>query len=421
MTMNSKRLLAVSALMLCGVALAIVPGEAHKAITSKYTYNDDVFPILRDRCASCHVSGGIAPMSLMSYDDAFPWAESIRAELVAAHMPPWNAEEGYGEFKRAHTLSPKELDVILTWATGGNPRGALEQKLPEVTLNNAWKIGTPDLALTLPADFTLAADKMEDWAEFTLPSSTTEARWVRAVDLLPGTPSIVRSATIFVKDPATTDAAQGSSAAAGAATPEHVLGLWLPGQDPAPQDGIAFRLPPGAQIGLRVHYKKTWQFEGKPLADRSTVGIYFTHNGAGSANAELLSLAIDSPAAASGGSDQTIRFSRTLSDDVQALALSPDKVPGNISLQVEAVKPDGSRVPMIRLNTRADWDRRYWFDKPMALPRGTRVEVTANLQDPDMLSAAFTATPGAAAAAAKPSAMRLTLNVIPARAKPTAP
>ena len=416
MTMNSKRLLAVSALMLCGVAMAIVPGEAHKAITSKYTYNDDVFPILRDRCASCHVTGGIAPMSLMTYDDAFPWAESIRAELVAAHMPPWNAEEGYGEIKDAHTLSPKELDVILTWATGGNPRGALDQQLPTVSLKNEWQLGAPDLALKLPADFTLAADKMEDWAEFTLPANTTEARWVRAVDLLPGTPSIVRSATIIVKDPAATGVAQGPGGAAGAAAPEHVLGLWLPGRDPAPQDGVALRLPAGAQIGLRIHYKKTWQFEGKAVADRSTVGIYFSP-----AATELLSLAIDSPAVVKAGANQTIRFSRTLSDDVQVLALSPDKVPGNISLQVEAVKPDGSRVPMIRLNTRADWDRRYWFEQPMTLPRGTRVEVTANLQDPDMLSAAFTATPGAAAAAPKPSAMRLTLNVIPARARPVAP
>ena len=416
MTMNSKRLLAVSALMLCGVAMAIVPGEAHKAITSKYTYNDDVFPIPRDRCASCHVTGGIAPMSLMTYDDAFPWAESIRAELVAAHMPPWNAEEGYGEIKDAHTLSPKELDVILTWATGGNPRGALDQQLPTVSLKNEWQLGAPDLALKLPADFTLAADKMEDWAEFTLPANTTEARWVRAVDLLPGTPSIVRSATIIVKDPAATGVAQGPGGAAGAAAPEHVLGLWLPGRDPAPQDGVALRLPAGAQIGLRIHYKKTWQFEGKAVADRSTVGIYFSP-----AATELLSLAIDSPAVVKAGANQTIRFSRTLSDDVQVLALSPDKVPGNISLQVEAVKPDGSRVPMIRLNTRADWDRRYWFEQPMTLPRGTRVEVTANLQDPDMLSAAFTATPGAAAAAPKPSAMRLTLNVIPARARPVAP
>jgi len=413
MNTSTRRLIVFSALALGAVAVAIQPGEAHKAITSKYTYNDDVFPILRDRCASCHVAGGIAPMSLMTYDDAFPWAESIRAELVAAHMPPWNAEEGYGDIKRAHTLTPKELDVILTWATGGNPRGALDQKLPAVELKNEWKLGAPDLPLKMPADFTLAADKMEDWQEFTLPTGITETRWVQAVDLLPGTPSIVRSATIFVKG--------AGAKAAAAPAPEQVLALWLPGQDVPPHDGVAFKLPAGAQIGLRVHYKKTWQFEGKPLTDRSTVGVYFAKAGAtAGAEQELLALPIDS-AAAADGADQTVRFSRTLAEDVQALALSPDNVPGNISLQVEAVRPDGSRVPMIRLNTRADWDRRYWFEKPMALPRGTRVEVTANLQDPDMLSAAFTSTPGAAAAAARPASMRVTLNVIPGPSRPTAP
>ena len=413
MTMTNMRATVIAALALCAVAMAIQPGEAHKAITSKFTYNDDVFPVLRDRCASCHVPGGVAPMSLMTYDDAFPWAESIRAELVAAHMPPWNAEEGYGELKRAHTLTPKELDVILTWATGGNPRGSLDQTLPTVTLNNDWKLGAPDLPLTLPAEFTLAADKMEDWQEFTLPTGTTEARWVRAVDLRPGTPSIVRSATIVVKNAA---APSGGSTA----VPEHVLALWLPGQDPAPADGVAFRLPAGAQLGVRIHYKKTWQFEGKALTDRSTVGVYFSRDGAAGSASELFAVPLDSPAS-SGGAGQTIRFSRTLAEDVQALALSPDKVPGNISLQVEAIKPDGTRVPMIRINTRADWDRRYWFEKPLALPRGTRVEVTANLQDPDMLSAAFTSTPGTAVAPARASAMHLTLNVIPSRSKPTAP
>jgi mono/diheme cytochrome c family protein len=411
MTIKLSRVAAAVALVAAGIAVTMPSGEAHKAITSKYTYNDDVFPILRDRCASCHVPGGVAPMSLMTYDDAFPWAESIRAELVAAHMPPWNAEEGYGEIARAHTLTPKELDVLLTWATGGNPRGSLDQKLPVVELKNEWKLGAPDLALKLPAEFTLAADKMEDWHEFTVPTATGEARWVRAVDLLPGTPSIVRSATIVVKEAAV-------QAASGAAAPERVLALWLPGQDAAPHDGVAFRLPAGAELGVRIHYKKTWQFEGKPLADRSTIGIYFAPS---TSEQQLLSVPIESTTPAAGGSNQTVRFSQTLADDVQAVALSPDKVPGNISLQVEAVKPDGSRVPMIRLNTRADWDRRYWFEKPLALPRGTRVEVTANLQDPDMLSAAFTSTPGGAPAPARASAMRLTLNVIPGRSKPTAP
>ena len=125
--------------------------EAHKPITSKYTYNDDVFPILRDRCGRCHVAGGVAPMSLMTYEEAFPWAESIRAELIASHMPPWHADEAFGELKQAHTLSPQELDVILTWASGGNPRGALDQKLPPVALKNDWTMGAPDLTLPLPS------------------------------------------------------------------------------------------------------------------------------------------------------------------------------------------------------------------------------------------------------------------------------
>src|SRR5262245_62360152 len=143
MTARHIRVLLMVAAAVTVGALSLTPGEAHKAITSKYTYNDDVLPILRDKCARCHVAGGVAPMSLMTYDEAFPWAESIRAELVAAHMPPWNAEDGFGELKRAHTLTSKELDVIMTWASGGNPRGALDQKLPEVTLKNEWAMGAP--------------------------------------------------------------------------------------------------------------------------------------------------------------------------------------------------------------------------------------------------------------------------------------
>jgi hypothetical protein len=389
------------------VGFASVPGEAHKAITSKYTYNDDVFPILRDRCSRCHVPGGVAPMSLMTYDDAFPWAESIRAELIAAHMPPWNADESFGEIKRAHTLSPKELDVVLTWATGGNPRGALDQKLPPVTLKNDWPLGKPDLALPLPAEFALAADKMEETQEFTIATGLTEARWVRAVDLLPGTPSIVRSATVYVKN---------AKAPASTPAPEQVLARWLPGQDAEPiASGVAMRLPAAAELGVRIHYKKTWQFEGKPMTDRSTIGVYFAP---AQTAQELLAIPIASEQAPAAGADQTFTFTQTIDQDVQALALSADQVTPNITLQVEAIRPDGSRAPLLRLNTRADWDRRYWFERPIALPRGTRVQVTANLQDPDLMAMAFSSN---SARPASPSPFRLMLSVISAQSKPSAP
>src|ERR1044071_2087379 len=89
--------------------------DAHKTITSKFTYNGDIFPIFAARCGHCHVAGGVAPMSLVSYQDSFPWAESLRAELLDA------ADDETGDvIKAAHrNLSARELDMVLDWAVGG--------------------------------------------------------------------------------------------------------------------------------------------------------------------------------------------------------------------------------------------------------------------------------------------------------------
>jgi len=381
------------------VAVATQPGEAHKPITSKYTFNDDVFPILKERCATCHVAGGVAPMSLMTYEEAFPWAESIRAELVASHMPPATADGGFGDVTHARALTPKEADILLTWASGGNPRGAIDQKLPAVALKNDWTAGKPDAILQQPSEFTLAADKMEDALEFTVPTGFTEPRWIRIVDLLPGNPAIVRSATISVKGTDT------------------VLAHWVPGQDPESPDGsAAFRLAANAELTVQVRYKKTWSYEGKVLKDRSSVGLYFAKDGG---ERELTSMAVSSKEIPST-KGQTFTFSQTLDRDVHALALTPDQVPDNLTLQVEAVRPDGSRTPMIRFDTRPDWKRRYWFAKEVALPRGTRIEVSGTVNDPDLVAAAF----GGAVSpekSANPTTVRLALDVVAGNGRSAAP
>src|SRR5207302_2058971 len=114
-------------------------------------------------------------------------------------------------------------------------------------------------------------------------------------------------------------------------------------------DGTAFRLPAGSELNVRIHYKKTWQFERQAMADRSTVGVYFAPR---QSPQELFTLPIASPATVAA-KDRTLTFSRTIDQDLQALALSPDQVPANITLQVQAILPDGSRAPMIRSRTRA--------------------------------------------------------------------
>ena len=119
-----------------GAGLGVELAEAHKAITSKYTYNEDVFPVLRDRCGRCHVPDGVAPMSLVTYKDAYPWGESVRAEIIAGHMPPWHALEGGVRFKNAPAITAAEaetyfgerVDAILDG-------GKAETKLPSTVID----------------------------------------------------------------------------------------------------------------------------------------------------------------------------------------------------------------------------------------------------------------------------------------------
>ena len=253
-------------------------GEAHKPITSPYTYNEDVFPILRDRCGRCHVPGGVAPMSLMTYKDAFPWGESIRTELVAGHMPPGRTELAAGTFRNGHELSARDLNILMVWVTGGNPMGNDDRAPAAVSLQNSWPLGTPDLVVPMPSAFTIGADKTEEIHEVTLQTQTTEPRLLRAVDLLPGTAAIVRSATISVKAPAPADGVDANGAlhvgrvlsglAENAIVAERVLAVWVPGETLGARDGDpAFELPAHAELILRIHYKKTWEVR-TPRDDR---------------------------------------------------------------------------------------------------------------------------------------------------------
>jgi hypothetical protein len=106
-------------------ALALVAlgaAFAHDPITTKLLWTQEISRIMYKRCASCHRQGGGA-MSLMTYDEARPWAKAIRDEVIARRMPPWGAVKGVGAFRDDPSLSQIEIDMIVNWVEGGAPRG----------------------------------------------------------------------------------------------------------------------------------------------------------------------------------------------------------------------------------------------------------------------------------------------------------
>ena len=380
---------AVVAMAVTGTLVALsMRTEAHKPITSPFTFSDDVLPIVRTHCAECHSPGGVAPMSLLTHADAVPWAESIRVELMAGHMPPWGVDSAAARFRNLPQFAAREMNVLMTWASGGTPQGRPDAE-PVVASRPQWTLGTPDLTIPLPA-VTVSADTQTHTEETRVP---VPARPLRAVDLLPGTPALVRRATIAVR-------ARADARAAGI-TPERLVALWLPGDHPVSLDpGLGFQVPAGAELVVRVDYRKTWQYERQAMADRSTIGLYF----ADSAAADVQVVRALSPAS----SEPRATFSTTVGEDVRAVALyaDPDLSGGNVT--VVAVRPGGAAEELISFRPHAEWGRRYWFREPVSLPRGTRIQVTATFDGGALLPPAApqpTSPPGA-------RSLSLALNVI---------
>ena len=344
--------------------LASATIDAHKGITSKYTYNDDVYPILKNKCGSCHAEGGSAPMSLLKYSidagGAAAWAESIRENLVSEAMPPWYVDPTGPSVKNNHALTPRELDTIITWATGGTPQGNLNKKPVDTKVTFNWTLGKPDVSLQLPKPFSLAPGVMQDSLDTTIPTNFTEVKWVRAVDLLPET-SIVRRATISL---------DGGP----------VLAVWEPGDEAvAAPGGTAFRIPAGANLHLQLAYKKNYLDEQQTKTDNSTIGLYLTEEPL--SGKSIQSFAVDGPS--SQGND-ALNFSSTLTSAGRVLALRPLVDQPYLSVDIAAVSASGRRVPLLKLRgIRPEWPRRYWLTDPVELPAGTKVEVKLVPGDPN--------------------------------------
>ncbi|MCY4505499.1 MAG: cytochrome c [Acidobacteria bacterium] len=111
----------IAAAGVIGLSLAGAAGAAAQDVP---TYNEHVGPILLDNCASCHRPNQVAPMSLMSYRDARPWARAIKAKVEAREMPPWFADPRFGKFSNDTSLSDEQIETIVAWADGGAPEGA---------------------------------------------------------------------------------------------------------------------------------------------------------------------------------------------------------------------------------------------------------------------------------------------------------
>ena len=141
--------------VLCTAPAAGLPAAESSA--PKATFNKDVAPILYKRCAECHRPGEIAPMSLLTYKDARPWAKAIREKALERAMPPWLADPRYGHFENDRRLSQKEIDTLVAWADGGAVKGDDADLPPAPQFVEGWTLGRPDAVISLAEEVEVPA------------------------------------------------------------------------------------------------------------------------------------------------------------------------------------------------------------------------------------------------------------------------
>lgn len=183
----------------CAVLVSTLVGGAASARVSAQraaaagdlTFTKDIAPILQRSCQNCHRPDGVAPMSLVTYEDVRPWVRSIKLRTSigprAGVMPPWYVEKNIGiqQFHNDPSLSDEEIAKIGRWVDAGAPRGNPADMPPAKVWadNRAWQIGTPDLILK-SNELTVKGDAPDWWGEIpSIPTGLTEDRYVAALEI----------------------------------------------------------------------------------------------------------------------------------------------------------------------------------------------------------------------------------------------
>src|SRR5262245_39017232 len=169
------------------------------------TFTKDVAPILYAKCISCHRAGEVAPMSLIKYTEARPWAKAIRGKVMSREMPPWGADPKHGTFRNDNSLTQQEIDTLSAWAQGGTPKGEDADMPPVPSFFTGWTAAEaagadPDFVIEMMKPYTVPAEGELPNLNFYTPIPFKNDRFSRFLEARPGTRSLVHHYTVSVND-----------------------------------------------------------------------------------------------------------------------------------------------------------------------------------------------------------------------------
>jgi hypothetical protein len=379
------------------------------------TFSKEVAPIFYKNCVSCHRPGEVAPMSLVDYESARPWAKAIRESVLTRKMPPWFADPRHGHFANDASLSEQEIGTIKAWVDGGSPEGDRKHLPPMPVSAEGWKLGKPDLVIDIGQDFDVPAGNDIN-KDFIVPTNLAEGKWIRAAEIRPGNRQVVHHVHISVLEGrehlaqtnrrSLAKLGQGGGVAsfmekepgegltrvradapvvdnACATDVPDLPGLsgfqegsfvaFLPGRQPDLfTPGAAKYLRAGSQLRFQIHYANI----RKSATDRTSVGLFF-YQGQPDKLARRMDVRNHFFRILAGAENHEVKRCYEFETDKQLISITPHMHYRGKAARYELIRPDGRQEVLLFVPTyNFNWQLNYQFQEPIQIEKGSRLVVT---------------------------------------------
>lgn len=330
------------------------------------SYEDDVAPILIERCVDCHREQGVAPWVMDGHRMVQGWSSMIRETLLTRRMPPGQIDYDFaGRFEDVHHITDEEMQVLMRWIETGAARNEGAED-PLATLGpreSAWELGEPDLVIDFP-EHEVPASGVLDYVFVPLEIGLTEDKWVSAYAFDVDEKSALHHVIVY-----TQDARQQRQNASGGGSRTN-FGGYAPGRGHIELDeNTGILLQRDMRFMIQFHYTTI----GRELADRSRLGLYF-HDTPPDHELERTAVMNGDFVIPPGVREYPVTASTLIPDDSYLYSFAPHMHYRGKHIRFTARYPDGGQEKLLSIpNFQHNWQMVYRLREPVFLPAGTEI------------------------------------------------